>query len=65
MEVIKERKVYYPSENQVILVGGRAFVSAEPTHDYTFITTEVLWYNSDTGEFETKNSRYVPSSVIQ
>lgn len=35
------------------------------SNGFTAYTSEVLSYNSDTGEFETKNSRYVPQSVVQ
>lgn len=67
---MKPQRVYFPSDYNRIIVGQRGIVSADRNSDYTYFTTEVLSYDSNTGEFETVNTRYVPlaqpdSSVVQ
>lgn len=47
--------------------GARAIVQAAENvgTDYYRHTTEIVSYDSDTGVFETLNSRYVPESVVE
>lgn len=61
---------YKVTPHTQIVVGERAFVIPTNHPDEVNVengrhafTTEVVSYNTDTGEFETKNSRYVPESV--
>lgn len=37
----------------------------QPGEDACVTTSRVLSYNSDSGEFETLNTRYVPGTVVQ
>ena len=75
----KEKKVvqYTVSPYTSIVVGQRALVipvdhpdTVKVTNGVHAFTSEVIAYNSETGEFETLNSRYlpavpVPQSVVQ
>lgn len=52
---------YFASAYNRIEEGRGAMVNADVSGAYTYFTTEVLWYDSDTGVFETKNTHYVPA----
>jgi hypothetical protein len=69
----KKLVMYHPRPGlDYIQVGLRASVvpldhpdTVFVTNGYEAITSAVQWYNEETGVFETLNSRYVPSTLVQ
>jgi hypothetical protein len=54
-----------------IAVGGSAYIvpvdhpdTVRVTNGHVAQTTYVEWYNDETGVFETKNTRYVPNTLV-
>jgi hypothetical protein len=67
----KQLVVYDANENDYLVIGHPAYVTPvdhpdtyNVTNGRIVRTTVVEWYNTDTGVFETKNTRYVPSKLV-
>lgn len=58
-QVQKPVRKYAQNEYNRIVIGQGAIVACPENEKYSYFTTEVLSHDSNTGEFETKNTRYV------